>query len=155
MRGSAAVTARHRRFAKSWTANTMSLLLRVPLLLVLAHAGMNPHWANFTTLVVLFGLRFWISDRFIWGTKQMVADITGEPVEPPTPGGRAHRDEAGRVGPHMALNLRVPRGGPAVLLRHPRDRHIRLGGRAPRARLLRVAPFTPRGGHHCAARVRR
>ena len=42
---------------------------RVPLLLVLAHAGMNPHWANLTTLVVLFGLRFWISDRFIWNSQ--------------------------------------------------------------------------------------
>ena len=63
----------YQRFAKSWTTNTGSLLLRVPLLLLLTHSGMNPHWANFATLLALFALRFWISDRFIWGTRQKVA----------------------------------------------------------------------------------
>src|SRR5688572_16679157 len=54
----------YQRFGKSWATNTASLLLRVPLLLLLTHAGMNPYWANFVTLVALFALRFWISDRF-------------------------------------------------------------------------------------------
>src|SRR4051794_38602219 len=61
----------HHRFAKSWTANNAALLLRIPLLLALAHSGMNPHWANVTTLVALFLLRFWISDRYIWGSNKM------------------------------------------------------------------------------------
>ena len=75
----------YQRFAKSWITNTASLLLRVPLLLSLTHfVGMNPYWANFTTLLMLFVLRFWISDRFIWGSRKKVADLTGEPVEPPT-----------------------------------------------------------------------
>jgi len=98
------------RFAKSWTANNGFLLLRVPLLLLLAHAGMNPHWANFTTLVVLFALRFWISDRFIWGSKQLVADITGEPVEPPSKADVLIEMKSHEWGPHMVLNLRPRRG---------------------------------------------
>ena len=81
----------------------------MPLLLVLAHSGMNPHWANITTLVALFALRFWISDRFIWGTKQMVADITGEPVEPPTKADVLIEMKQHEWGPHMALNLRSRR----------------------------------------------
>ena len=100
---------RNRRFAKSWTANTMSLLFRVPLLLVLAHAGMSPHWANIATLVVLFGLRFWISDRFIWGSKRLVADVTGEPVDRPTQADVLIEMKRDELGPHMALNLRPRR----------------------------------------------
>ncbi len=100
---------RHGRFAKSWTANTMALVVRVPLLLVLAHAGMNPHWANLTTLLVLFGLRFWISDRFIWNSQQIVADVTGEPVVPPTPADVLIEMKREELGPHMALTLRPGR----------------------------------------------
>jgi dolichol-phosphate mannosyltransferase len=100
---------RYGRFAKSWTANTMSLAVRVPLLLVLAHAGMNPHWANLTTLVALFALRFWISDRFIWNAQRIVADVTGEPVVPPTPADVLIEMKRDELGPHMALNLRPHR----------------------------------------------
>ena len=57
------------RFVKSWLTNTVSLVLRVPLLLLLAHNG-TPHTANVVTLVVLFGLRFWVSDRFVWDSKR-------------------------------------------------------------------------------------
>jgi dolichol-phosphate mannosyltransferase len=99
----------YQRFAKSWTTNTASLLLRVPLLLLLANAGMNPHWANITTLLVLFALRFWISDRFIWGSKKMVADITGEPVERHSKADVLIEMKSYEWGPHLALNLRVPR----------------------------------------------
>jgi dolichol-phosphate mannosyltransferase len=101
----------YQRFAKSWTANTGSLLLRVPLLLLLTHAGMNPYWANFTTLVALFALRFWISDTFIWGSKKMVADLTGEPIEPHSKADVLIEMKSYEWGPHLALNLRVPRRG--------------------------------------------
>jgi len=94
------------RFAKSWLANTVSLFFRVPLLLLLAHNGMSPHTANLVTLVVLFGLRFWISDRFVWNSKQMVADVTGEPMERPTPADVLIEMKRNEIGPHMALNLR-------------------------------------------------
>jgi putative flippase GtrA len=94
------------RLAKSWTANNAFLLLRVPLLLVLAHSGMNPHLANVTTLLVLFALRFWISDRFIWGSKRLVAEVTGEPMERPSKVDVLIEMKSSEWGPHMALNLR-------------------------------------------------
>jgi dolichol-phosphate mannosyltransferase len=96
----------YRRFAKSWTANNATLVLRIPLLLVLAHSGMNPHWANVSTLVALFLLRFWISDRYIWGSKKMVADLTGEPVERPTKADVLLEMKSQEWGPHLALSLR-------------------------------------------------
>ena len=101
----------YQRFTKSWMANTGSLLLRVPLLLLLTHAGMNPYWANFTTLLMLFALRFWISDRFIWGSKKMVADLTGEPVEPHNRADVLIEMKSYEWGPHLGLNLRTPRRG--------------------------------------------
>lgn len=97
------------RFAKSWTANNASLLLRVPLLLLLAHSGMNRHWANVATLVLLFALRFWISDRFIWGSKRLVAEVTGEPIEQPTKADVLIEMKANEWGPHLVLNLRSRR----------------------------------------------
>ena len=101
----------YQRFAKSWTTNNGSLLVRVPLLLLLTHAGMNPYWANFTTLLALFALRFWISDTFIWGSKKMVADLTGEPIEPHSRADVLIEMKSYEWGPHLALNLRVPRRG--------------------------------------------
>lgn len=94
------------RFAKSWTANNAFLLLRVPLLLLLAHSGMNAHWANAITLIVTFALRFWISDQFIWGSKRLVADVTGEPLERPTKADVLIEMKSAEWGPHMVLNLR-------------------------------------------------
>jgi hypothetical protein len=67
---------------------------------------MNPHLANVTTLLVLFALRFWISDRFIWGSKRLVADLTGEPVERPSKADVLIEMKRHEWGPHMALNLR-------------------------------------------------
>ncbi len=111
-RGHHSTSRWYQRFAKSWATNTASLLLRVPLLLLLTHAvGLNPYWANFTTLLMLFGLRFWISDRFIWGSRKKVADLTGEPVEPPTKADVLIQMKSYEWGPHLALNLRVPRRG--------------------------------------------
>ena len=98
-----------KRFAKSWSANNAALLLRVPLLLLLTHSGLNPHWANIATLVLLFGLRFWISDRFIWGTKRMVANLTGEPATRPSKADVLIEMKRHEWGPHLALNLRTRR----------------------------------------------
>ena len=99
----------YQRFLKSWAANNASLLLRIPMLLGLASLGMNPHWANVTTLVTLFLLRFWISDRFIWGSKRIVADLTGEPIERPTKADVLIEMKSQEWGPHLALNLRARR----------------------------------------------
>ena len=100
----------YHRFAKSWATNTASLLLRVPLLLSLTHlVGMSPYLANFTTLLVLFALRFWISDRFIWGSRKRVADLTGQPVEPHSTADVLIQMKSYEWGPHLALNLRTPR----------------------------------------------
>jgi dolichol-phosphate mannosyltransferase len=100
----------YHRFAKSWATNTASLLLRVPLLLALTHVvGMSPYLANFTTLLVLFALRFWISDRFIWGSRKRVADLTGQPVEPHSTADVLIEMKSYEWGPHLALNLRTPR----------------------------------------------
>lgn len=97
------------RFGKSWTANNGALLLRVPLLLVMTHAGSSPHLANVATLILLFVLRFWISDQFIWGTKRMVADVTGEEIEPPSKADVLIEMKRHEWGPHLALSLRSRR----------------------------------------------
>jgi dolichol-phosphate mannosyltransferase len=132
----------YQRFAKSWTANTASLLLRVPLLLALAHMGMNPHWANFTTLLALFALRFYISDRFIWGTRKKVADLTGEPAEPPSKADVLIQMKSYEWGPHLALTLRAPRGDRQYCY----DIHglvaIRSEVRLPELGYFRVEPFS-------------
>src|SRR5215218_6542628 len=132
----------YQRFAKSWTTNTGSLLLRVPLLLLLTHAGMNPNWANFTTLVALFALRFWISDTFIWGSKKMVADLTGEPIEPHSKADVLIEMKSYEWGPHLALNLRVPRRGRQYCY----DIHglvaIRSEVRLPELSHFKVQPFS-------------
>ena len=133
----------YQRFAKSWTTNTASLLLRVPLLLLLTHTlGMNPHWANFTTLLMLFVLRFWISDRFIWGERKRVADLTGQPVEPHTKADVLIQMKSYEWGPHLALNLRTPRRGRQYYY----DIHglvsIRSEVRLPELGYFQVEPFS-------------
>jgi dolichol-phosphate mannosyltransferase len=132
----------YQRFAKSWTTNTGSLLLRVPLLLLLTHSGMNPHWANFATLLALFALRFWISDRFIWGSRQKVADLTGEPVEPPSKADVLIQMKSYEWGPHLALTLRAPREGRQYCY----DIHglvaIRSEVRLPELGRFKVEPFS-------------
>jgi dolichol-phosphate mannosyltransferase len=102
----------YQRFAKSWATNTASLLIRVPLLLFLSHTiGMSPSWANFTTLVMLFALRFWVSDRYIWGSRKRAADLTGQPIERHTNADVLIQMKSYEWGPHLALNLRTPRRG--------------------------------------------
>jgi dolichol-phosphate mannosyltransferase len=133
----------YQRFAKSWVTNTASLLLRVPMLLLLHHfVGMNPYWANFTTLLALFALRFWISDRYIWGSKKLVADLTGEPVEPHSKADVLIEMKSYEWGPHLALNLRVPRQG----RQHHYDIHglvaIRSEVRLPELGYFEVKPFS-------------
>jgi putative flippase GtrA len=138
-----AVSSRwYQRFAKSWTANTASLLLRVPMLLALTHLGMNPHWANFLTLLALFALRFWISDRYIWGSRKHVADLTGEPAEPPSKADVLIQMKSYEWGPHLALTLRVPRNGRQYYY----DIHglvaIRSEVRLPELGYFQVEPFS-------------
>ena len=132
----------YQRFAKSWTANTASLLLRVPMLLSLTHLGMNPHWANFTTLLALFALRFWISDRYIWGSRKKVADLTGEPAQPPSKADVLIQMKSYEWGPHLALTLRVPRNGRQYYY----DIHglvaIRSEVRLPELGYFQVEPFS-------------
>jgi len=133
----------YQRFAKSWVTNTASLLLRVPLLLLLTHfVGMNPYWANFTTLLMLFALRFWISDRYIWGSKKLVADLTGEPVERHSKADVLIEMKSYEWGPHLALNLRVPRQS----RQHHYDLHglvaIRSEVRLPELAYFEVEPYT-------------
>jgi dolichol-phosphate mannosyltransferase len=137
------VTSRwYQRFAKSWTANTASLLLRVPMLLSLTHLGMNPHWANFITLLALFALRFWISDRYIWGSRKKVADLTGEPAQPPSKADVLIEMKSYEWGPHLALTLRVPRNGRQYFY----DIHglvaIRSEVRLPELGYFQVEPFS-------------
>src|SRR5829696_221397 len=137
------VTSRwYQRFAKSWTANTASLLLRVPMLLSLTHLGMNPHWANFITLLALFALRFWISDRYIWGSRKKVADLTGEPAQPPSKADVLIQMKSYEWGPHLALTLRVPRNGRQYYY----DIHglvaIRSEVRLPELGYFQVEPFS-------------
>src|SRR5215211_2494916 len=132
----------YQRFAKSWATNTASLLLRVPMLLSLTHLGMNPHWANFATLLALFALRFWISDRFIWGSRQKVADLTGEPVDRPTKADVLIQMKSYEWGPHLALTLRAPREGRQYCY----DIHglvaIRSEVRLPELGYFKVQPFS-------------
>jgi len=133
----------YQRFAKSWATNTASLLLRVPLLLMLAHVfGMNPYWANFTTLLMLFVLRFWISDRFIWGSRKREADLTGNPIEPHSNADVLIQMKSYEWGPHLALNLRVPRQGH----QYHYDIHglvsIRSEVELPELGYFRVGPFS-------------
>ena len=137
------VTSRwYQRFAKSWTANTASLLLRIPMLLSLTHLGMNPHWANFITLLALFALRFWISDRYIWGSRKKVADLTGEPAQPPSKADVLIQMKSYEWGPHLALTLRVPRNGRQYFY----DIHglvaIRSEVRLPELGYFQVEPFS-------------
>src|SRR5215213_2380962 len=132
----------YQRFAKSWTANTASLLLRVPMLLSLTHLGMNPHWANFITLLALFALRFWISDRYIWGSRKKVADLTGQPAQPPSKADVLIQMKSYEWGPHLALTLRVPRNGRQYYY----DIHglvaIRSEVRLPELGYFQVEPFS-------------
>jgi dolichol-phosphate mannosyltransferase len=132
----------YQRFAKSWATNTATLLLRVPLLLMLTHfVGMNPYWANFTTLLVLFALRFWISDRYIWGSRKREADLTGKPVEPHSKADVLIQMKSCDWGPHLALNMRVPRKG----RQYHYDIHglvaIRSEVRLPELGYFQVGPF--------------
>jgi len=141
-RGRSSGSRWYQRFAKSWATNTASLLLRVPLLLLLTHAvGLNPHWANFLTLLVLFVLRFWISDRYIWGSRKREADLTGKPIEPHTKADVLIQMKSYEWGPHLALNLRVPRKG----RQYHYDIHglvaVRSEVRLPELGYFQVGPF--------------
>ncbi|MEV4517508.1 glycosyltransferase [Dactylosporangium sp. NPDC049525] len=73
-KGNGTWTSRAIRF---WAMNNLLLLLRLPVLQVLVLTGIGVLVSNGITLVVLFLLRFLLSDRVIYGTR------TGEPARDP------------------------------------------------------------------------
>ncbi|MFL6139096.1 MAG: glycosyltransferase [Frankiaceae bacterium] len=58
------------RLAKFAAFNNLSLLLRVPLLVVLVRAGARSEVANVITLVLLFVVRFVFADRLIYAVRE-------------------------------------------------------------------------------------
>jgi putative flippase GtrA len=62
-----------RRFAAYGGINSAALLFRLPLLYVLVSwIGMSSAWANLITLVALTLVRFTVSDRLIWPSRQTI-----------------------------------------------------------------------------------
>jgi dolichol-phosphate mannosyltransferase len=55
------------RLWRFFAMNNLALLLRLPLLAALVHLGIGVLWANVLTLLVLFVVRYVISDRLIFG----------------------------------------------------------------------------------------
>jgi dolichol-phosphate mannosyltransferase len=90
---------------------------------------------------VLFALRFWISDRYIWGSRKKEADLTGKPIEPHSKADVLIQMKSYEWGPHLALNLRVPRKG----RQYHYDIHglvaIRSEVRLPELGYFQVGPF--------------
>jgi dolichol-phosphate mannosyltransferase len=56
------------RAARFWAMNNLLLLARLPIIVVLMGTGMDVLWANGATLVLLFVVRFLLSDRVIYAT---------------------------------------------------------------------------------------
>ena len=74
------------RFWRFALMNNLALLLRLPLLAALVHVGIGVLWANLLTLLVLFAVRYVISDRLIFGrpveaVAQQVERPSLEPVK--------------------------------------------------------------------------
>ena len=62
-----------RRFAAYGGVNSAALLFRLPLLYVLVSwIGMSSVWGNLITLVALTLVRFTVSDRLIWPSRQTI-----------------------------------------------------------------------------------
>jgi dolichol-phosphate mannosyltransferase len=62
-----------RRFAAYGGVNSAALLFRLPLLYVLVSwLGMSSVWGNLLTLVALTLVRFTVSDRLIWPSRQTI-----------------------------------------------------------------------------------
>ena len=103
-------TSRKVAFAKSWAVNNaFNLVLRVPILLALVWLGLNHLWANLVAITVIFAARFYISERWIWHTRRVVADFTDETATRPTKAEVLVEMNDDPLGPHMAINLKPRR----------------------------------------------
>ncbi|WP_374967718.1 GtrA family protein [Terrabacter sp. BE26] len=103
-------TSRRVAFAKSWAVNNaFNLVLRVPILLALVWLGLNHLWANLVAITVIFVARFYISERWIWHTRTVVADFTDEAATRPTKAEVLVEMNDDPLGPHMAINLKPRR----------------------------------------------
>lgn len=97
-------------FAKSWAVNNaFNLVLRVPILLALVWLGLNHMWANLVAITFIFAARFYISERWIWHTRRVVADLTDEGAARPTKAEVLVEMNDDPLGPHMAINLKPRR----------------------------------------------
>jgi dolichol-phosphate mannosyltransferase len=73
--------SRRGRAVRFFLMNNALLLLRLPVLLALVGVGVHYLWANAVTLVLLFLVRFLVSDRVIYGSQNQGAATTSrDPV---------------------------------------------------------------------------
>jgi dolichol-phosphate mannosyltransferase len=72
------------RVWRFFVMNNLALPLRLPLLAGLVHLGIGVLWANILSLVVLFAVRYVVSDRLIFGRPAQTMTPLAErrPVEP-------------------------------------------------------------------------
>lgn len=70
---------RRSRAARFWGMNNLLLLARLPIIVGLMAAGIGVLWANGLTLVLLFLVRFMVSDRVIYAEEQAEVS-TRDPV---------------------------------------------------------------------------
>jgi dolichol-phosphate mannosyltransferase len=94
------------RYGAYSAVNNATLILRIPLLGVLALIGLGYAWANLVTLIALFVVRFLISDGLIWSRATGPAADFADPTDPAFDGataaettgpGRYQYDVAGAV----------------------------------------------------------
>src|SRR3954468_14949108 len=70
-----------RRYLQFAVMNNAAMLLRLPVLALLTSAlGVNYLVSNALTLLLLFALRFGLSDRFIWASQVTIATAPGAAI---------------------------------------------------------------------------
>jgi dolichol-phosphate mannosyltransferase len=74
--------SRRSRAVRFWVMNNLLLLGRLPLIVVLLAAGMDVLWANGLTLVLLFVVRFLVSDRVIYADQGGAQDAPAGARDP-------------------------------------------------------------------------
>src|SRR5919198_1224268 len=129
------------------TVNNSTLLLRIPLLALLT-SGLHVHYlvSNAITLVVLFALRFVLSDQFIWKESDLPttasvarAVLDGKRDEGGVPGLPHAYDVGGLVAIASAVRLHELQHFRVPALERPADIEIRVrpvGSPGPRLRPL-------------------
>lgn len=70
---------RRSRAVRFWGMNNLLLLGRLPIIVALMSTGMDVLWANGITLILLFLVRFVVSDRVIYASEQ-AEPVTRDPV---------------------------------------------------------------------------